>query len=120
MSEIAKRDSVVSRSSADCPPPIRGSGRTQWMIDHLCDAVAAGQPLSRVFGHTLHFAIRHLRPRIIQGLEERGLVIDRSSRDRIEVEGRVILFFSTQMSEDRMRGCQGFGDFVDHYADGEP
>lgn len=102
-----------------CPPPIRNSGRTQWMIDQLCDAVVSGQPKCRVYGHTLDFTLRVLKPRVIKELQKRGMKIDRISYERIDVEGTVILFSSTNLSKNYYRGFLGFGHFVDHYAAGE-
>ena len=102
-----------------CPPPVRQSGRTQWMIDQLCDAVAEGQPKCRVLGHTMAFTLNHLKPRVMEALRKRGLKIDRVTKDRIEAEGSVILFSSTSMPEECFRGLRGWGEFVDHYADGE-
>ena len=100
-------------------PTGRGSGRTQWMIDQLCDAVAEGQPKCRVLGHTMDFSLRHLKSRVIEALQKRGLKIDRVTRDSIEAEGSVILFSSTSLPECYHRGLRGWGEFVDHYADGE-
>lgn len=104
-----------------CPPAIRGSGRTQWMIDQLCDAVAEGQPKSRVWGHTMDFAWNHLRPLVMQGLQKRGLEITRvvKCRHLIEVEGSIIQFHSKKEEEYVTQGTRGFGEFVDHFADGE-
>lgn len=97
----------------------RQSGRTQWMIDQICDAVADGQPKSRVFGHTRRFSIEHLKPRVIEGLQKRGLQVKKTKPDRIESEGSVIEFCGIEESPIRFRGTQGFGEFVDHLADGE-
>lgn len=90
------------------------------MIDQLCDVVALGQPRSRVFAHTMDAALHELKPRIIEGLKRRGLKIDASSRcDRIFAEGSEILLCSTDLPKSRMKGFHGYGDFVDHFADGE-
>lgn len=89
------------------------------MIDQLCDAVAEGQPKCRVLGHTIQFSQGQLKNRVLEALHKRGLKIDRVTRDKIEVEGSVILFSSTSMPEEHFRGLRGWGEFVDHYADGE-
>ena len=91
----------------------RGCGKTQQMIDVLCDAVVEGQPKSWVWGHTHDFVVNNLKPRIIKALEERGLVVNQHA-DRIEVEGSTIIF-SGVCDLYKRRGCRGFGDFVDHF-----
>lgn len=104
-----------------CPPPVRRSGRTQWMIDQLCDAVEEGQSKCLVVGHTMQFALDHLKPRVMEAIQKRGLKIDRVFRERIEVESSVILFKNPERIEHEQfhRGNPGWGEFIDHYADGE-
>ena len=104
---------------SDCPTG-RGSGRTQWMIDQLCDAIADGQPKARVWGHTMDFALNGLRPRIIDGLKARGVRITSVYRNRIVADGSLIVFASIgPISAMEVLGTRGFGEFVDHFAEGE-
>ena len=95
----------------------RGEGKTQFLIDALCDAIAEGQPKARVWAHSMQFAIEHLQPRVVEGLKQRGLTIDKVARGRIEVEGSVIVFHCASDGAKMTNGARGFGEFVDHSAD---
>lgn len=110
---------MVNHTYNDCPPPIRRSGRTNWMINQLCDVVANGQPKSMVFGHSENFTLNHLKPMIINELKKRGIKIDSVSKYKIIAEESIILLSSMSTKKESLRGYRGFGIFIDHYADGE-
>lgn len=99
------------------PPMPEGlrSGRTQWMIERLCDAVTFGQPKSRVFGWNTRYALEVLKPRIVKELESRGFIAQQVSKDTLIVDDSIIKLCSMQTPREAYIGTQGWGEFYDHY-----
>ena len=80
---------------ADAPPCPVGSrsGRTQWMIDRLVDAVREGQPACVVVGHSWEFVEGQLRQRVCDSLQAAGMVVTTQPwTDEIVCEGTSITF----------------------------
>jgi hypothetical protein len=97
-------------------PVGRGSGRTQWMIERLCESIQAGQPKSLVFGHSYDFTIHHLKPRVIDKLKSLGMEVIVKNQDTIEVEGSVVIFCGAYNPK-KVFGIRGAGHFYDHFYD---
>ena len=97
---------------------MRGSGRTQFMIDSLVEAVIAGSPTNIVFGHSLQFIRGNLYDRVIKSLEDKDMEVERVNHSRLLCEGSVILFMSTEEPIHKLRGIRG-SHFVDHHCAGK-
>jgi hypothetical protein len=95
---------------------LRGTGRTQFMIDELIDAVLDGQPLCRVVAHNKNYA-KDLMFRVANDLSERGLRY-RSTHDfRLYVMNTEITFHSSAEMDNFMRGREHYDcQFWDHHA----
>ena len=89
----------------------RNSGRTQWMIDRLVEAVAEGQPYSRVVGRTMDYAIRILLPRVAIRAEAAGLEVRRCRQDTLEIGGCRVEFCSDEFVERKRLGTRGYREF---------
>lgn len=97
-------------------PSGRGSGRTQWMIDRLSEAVEAGQPFSIVVGQTWDQVVWHLRPRIIEKLLRRGInPTPMPYSENLDCDGCLVMFSTPEKIEQDSRGVRA-GEFWDHYA----
>lgn len=100
-------------------PADRGTGRTQRMIDELCDAVVAGQPRSIVVAHNHQFALS-LCSRVIDGLHKRGLRDGVGYEYRVwgqlDVEGGWVRFVALEDYRKTTEGLGPCGEFWDHEA----
>ena len=109
-----------------CPPPVRGSGRTTWMIDRLIESIRIGQPRMIVVGLQSHHC-QILFEAVWQRLQEEGFVTDsvaRNTRIRIlnggEEDQNIRFMTAEQMRQgEYTSGLRGWAEFWDHYADGE-
>lgn len=97
-------------------PAGRGSGRTQWMIDRLAEAVKAGQPYSFVIGRDFKHATELFR-RVAETFG-RDSIETFFRRKEIVFDGSRIVFVSRHQFEERRQGHRGYGEFWDHWADG--
>lgn len=96
-------------------PSGRGSGRTQWMIDRLSEAIEDGQPYSIVVGQNWDQVVWHLRPRIIEKLLRRGIEPKSiPGGESLDCDGSII-HFSTPETIERDRCGVRAGEFWDHY-----
>lgn len=96
-------------------PNGRGSGRTQWMIDRLSEAIEAGQPYSIVVGQNWDQVVWHLRPRIIEKLLRRGIEPKSiPGGEDLDCDGSIV-YFSTPDTIERDRCGTRAGEFWDHY-----
>ena len=102
----------------------RGTGRTQFMIDQLCDAVAEGQPQSLVIVHDNAFG-RYVTSRILDSLAKRGMASSYSyargeiralaENDRLCDASVIRVIPSTNRRA--FEGMSGWGKFFDHEAE---
>ena len=93
----------------------RGSGRTQWMIDQIVDAVKDGQPRCLVVGQNMGQSLDQLMPRIAKALKSAGLKVQ-AYRERLEVEKSTVLFTSREFVDQKRLGMRA-GEFWDHWAE---
>ena len=94
----------------------RRSGRTQFMIDHLIDAVRKGQPLCRVIGANYHQTVI-LRDRVLDEFRKTDLPWDARFSKKILSRNSLIIFHSSHRFLYEYRGMERYDCcFWDHYA----
>jgi hypothetical protein len=95
---------------------LRGTGRTQFMIDEVIGAILDGQPLCRVVGHT-HLYARDLKYRLMRDLGNRGIDCKDTHEMKLYALNTEVTFHSKHDIDDFMRGMERYDcQFWDHYA----
>lgn len=98
---------------------LRGSGRTQYMIEQVVQVIKDGQPYVQVVGRYLRDVYKNLEPRIIDRLNLEGIQYEKQRRFEYNVDGTKLTFHSSMDITEYNRGrvqsnfsCQ----FWDHRA----
>lgn len=99
-----------------CPVGPR-SGRTQWMIDRLLDAITEGQPRSVVVGMNSDHAANCLLPRVMRSMIDRRLSFKRVDIMTLDCDGSIITFSSPEQAI-KNKGKWTSGEFWDHSWEG--
>lgn len=99
-------------------PTGRQSGRTQWMIDRLVEAIEDGEPRCYVVARNYEGA-RLLMLRAVESIHDKGISITPRGDLTLEAKSSIVEFTTThQLTDNKRRGNRRFIEFWDHLAEG--